>query len=290
MTVLCLGEPLVTLTPPPHTSFAVADSAHLGIGGAELNVAVHLARLGVAVAYAGAVGTDPFGVRIRDALLAEGVDCSLLVEEAGSTGLYCKEPGRTLYLRSGSAGSRRRPLPTDSLATVDQVHLTGVSLALSGAIVSTAANLCVPQRSWRVSFDANHRPALWAAEIAGPAILHVARAADLVFVGRDEADALWSITDRDEIRSLIGTDTELVIKDGPDPVEIWADGQWWSSAPPAIEVTEPVGAGDAFAAAYLAARRAGDAAVAAAERGHRLAAHVMSSVSDQGVRGDAAYF
>lgn len=289
MTVLCLGEPLVTLTPPPHTSFAVADSAYLGIGGAELNVAIHLSRLGVEVAYAGAVGADPFGVRIRDALVAEGVDCSLLVEETGPTGLYCKEPGRTLYFRSDSAGSQRRSLPPEALAGVDHVHLTGVTLGLAGPIVSAAAELCAPRRSWRLSFDVNHRPALWPAEVAGPAILQAARAADLVFVGRDEAEALWATGDRDEIRSLIGTGAELVVKDGADPVDIWADGQWWRSAPPAIEVTEPIGAGDAFAAAYLAARRAGSDALTAAERGHRLAGHVMSSAADQGVRGAPAY-
>ena len=77
MKVLCVGEPLATLTPAPHTSFATANAAYLGIGGAELNVAIHLARLGVEVAYAGAVGADPFGVRIREALAAEGIDAAV---------------------------------------------------------------------------------------------------------------------------------------------------------------------------------------------------------------------
>ena len=289
MTILCLGEPLVTLTPPPYTSLAVTDSAHLGVGGAELNVAIHLARLGHEVAYAGATGTDPFGVRIREALLAEGVDCTRLRDEAGATGLYCKEPGRTLYYRTDSAGSRLPTLTTQTLLDVDQVHLTGVTLGLSGPIVATAEALCVRPRTWRLSFDVNYRPALWTADVAGPALLGVARAADLVFVGRDEADALWDVTDRDEIRALVGTDAELVVKDGGLPVDIWANGQWWQSAPPPVEVAEPVGAGDAFAAAYLGTRRSGSDPITAAECGHRLAAQVLGCVSDQGVREAAAY-
>lgn len=289
MKVLCVGEPLATLTPAPHTSFATANAAYLGIGGAELNVAIHLARLGVEVAYAGAVGADPFGVRIREALAAEGIDCTLLEEEVGATGLYCKEPGRTLYYRSDSAGSRRTPLPTAALQGIDHLHLSGVSLGLSGQLARTVQELCVRPRTWRLSFDVNYRPALWPVEAAAPALLRAARSADLVFVGRDEAEVLWGLSDRDDIRALLGTDSELVIKDGGSPVDIWANGEWWRSPADTVEIAEPIGAGDAFAAAYLADRIRGSDALSAAEHGHRLARHVMTSVSDQGVRDAAAY-
>lgn len=281
MTVLCLGEPLVTLTPPPHTSLAGAETAHLGIGGAELNVAVHLARMGVEVAYAGAVGSDPFGSRIRTSLQSHGVDCDLLMDGDGPTGLYCKEPGRTLYYRSDSAGSRFAPLARVP-ATVNRVHLTGVTFGLTGAIVDAASALCGHPRPWSVSFDVNYRPALWSATSAGPALLDIARRADIVFVGRDEAEALWRTGDSGAILDLVGTARELVIKDGEFPVDIWADGCWHRSAPGAVTVAEPVGAGDAFAAAYLAARWSGADPTTSAEAGHRLAAQVMTSVSDQG--------
>ena len=282
--VLCVGEPLISLTPPPHTSLSVADEVHLGVGGAELNVALHLARLGVAVAYAGAVGDDPFGVRLRLTLAAAGVDCSELRESAGPTGAYFKEPGeqtRMLYYRAGSAGSRLPPLSEATLARVGLVHATGVSLALSGEIARTVRALHVHPRSWRLSFDVNFRPGLWSAAEAGPALLDAARAADLVFVGRDEADAVWGTSGSDQIRDLLGDDIELVIKDGADAVEVWDRGRWWRSPPPPVAVVEPVGAGDAFAAAYLAARLGGCDPAAAAQEGHQLAGRVMSRVADQ---------
>lgn len=282
--ILCVGEPLISLTPPPGTSLGVTADVHLGVGGAELNVALHLARLGVEVAYAGAVGRDPFGTRLREVLTSAGVDCSELRESLGPTGVYFKEPGsptRMLYYRAGSAGSDLRPLSAAALSRFGLVHLTGVTLGLRGEIARTADLICVRPRSWRVSFDVNFRPALWAADEAGPVLLAAARSADLVFVGRDEAEAVWGTGDSERILALVGSDIELVIKDGPNDVEVWADGRWWRSAPAAVAVVDPIGAGDAFAAGYLTARRQGCGPTVSAGQGHRLAAEVMSRVGDQ---------
>ncbi|MGN6724203.1 MAG: sugar kinase [Marmoricola sp.] len=282
--VLCVGEPLISLTPAPHTSLSVADEVHLGVGGAELNVALHLARLGVDVAYAGAVGEDPFGTRLRRVLSAAGVDCAELRDAPGPTGAYFKEPGeqtRMLYYRTGSAGSQLRPLPAESLDRFGLVHVTGVTFGLQGEIARTVDLLGARPRSWRISFDVNFRPALWSAAEAGPVLLQAAQSANLVFVGRDEAEAVWGTDDSQQIQKLVGAEVELVIKDGPHDVEVWADGEWWRSTPPAITVVDPIGAGDAFAAAYLVARLRGCDPVASAEQGHALAGQVMSRVGDQ---------
>ena len=47
-------------------------------GGNAVNVAVHSRRCGAGTAYIGAVGTDLAGRTVLDALVAEGVDTSLL--------------------------------------------------------------------------------------------------------------------------------------------------------------------------------------------------------------------
>jgi 2-dehydro-3-deoxygluconokinase len=130
---------------------------------------------------------------------------------------------------------------------------------------------------------------MWAPDEAGPVLLETAGSADIVFVGRDEADWVWGASGSEEIRALFSPSTELVIKDDSRDVEIWAGGQWYRSTPPTIEVTDPIGAGDAFAAAYLAARRGGADPVTAAGHGHRLAGHVVSHVGDQGVRDAEVY-
>lgn len=290
MRVLCVGEPLIALTPDGDNGLVDSDSVHLGVGGAELNVAVHLARLGVEVGYAGLVGRDAFGVRIRQVMGREGVDVTGLGDGHGPTGLYAKDGGRTLYYRTGSAGSRLGSVTVPP--STELVHLTGVTLGLPAPIAGTVEALLGPPREHRVSFDVNYRPALWSPEQAAPVLQRAARAADLVLVGRDEAAAVWGVTDRDEILALLSDDGELVIKDGPDLVEIWADGAWHHSAPPRVDpadIAEVVGAGDAFAAAYLCGRLRGADPVAAAEAGHRLAAHVMASVADQGTADAEVY-
>lgn len=57
---------------------------HGGKGG---NQAVAAARLGVPVAFVGAVGDDPFGIEARAALVAEGIDVSELVTLGRATGV-----------------------------------------------------------------------------------------------------------------------------------------------------------------------------------------------------------
>ena len=54
-----------------------------------------------------------------------------------------------------------------------------------------------------MSFDVNHRPALWAPRRPPPALRTLADRADLVFVGRDEAEALWGTATAAAIRALL---------------------------------------------------------------------------------------
>lgn len=306
MTILCCGEPLIVLTPTGGGSLVSATECHLGEGGAELNVAVHLARLGLPVRYAGAVGDDPFGLRLREMLAEEGVDASGLVTDAQRpTAVYFKEPNglgtRMLYYRDESAGSRYAQIAEDVLEGVDHIHLTGISPALSSPMRALVEDLLAQRRDEphlsvpsgrrvrQISFDVNYRRALWSPEVAGPVLLDLAGSADVVFVGRDEAEIIWGTRDSFAIRALLPEVDEIVVKGGDEPADVWCEGRWICASPESVTVVEPVGAGDAFAAAYVGARRRGADAMAAAEAGHRLAGHVIGSASDQGVRGDRVY-
>ncbi|MFP3589050.1 PfkB family carbohydrate kinase, partial [Paraburkholderia sp. SIMBA_055] len=86
---------------------------------------------------------------------------------------------------------------------------------------------------------------------AGERILAAARRADIVLVGRDEAETLWATTTADEVRDLLPSPAHLVVKDSDvEAVEFSAEGR---TAVPArkVEVIEAVGAGDAFAAGWI---------------------------------------
>jgi 2-dehydro-3-deoxygluconokinase len=283
-TVLCVGEALVALTPPSGQSLATATELHVSAAGAEANVAVHLARLGVQARFAGIVGRDPFGRRLSDTLRRAGVDVSALeVDPELPTGLYFKDPGtvgtNVYYYRTGSAITRLDRIPPDAMIGVDHVHVSGITPALSAACLALTRSLLAGQHT--TSFDVNYRPAIWPVEDAAPLLLDMARQADLVLVGQDEAHRLWGTETAAEVRALL-PEVELVVKDGPNAAYAFLDAD--EAVVPALPVTvvEPVGAGDAFAAGYLSARRSGNSLEAALRVGHALAANVLTSVHDQG--------
>ncbi|MHB1614880.1 MAG: PfkB family carbohydrate kinase [Actinomycetes bacterium] len=59
--VLCVGEALIALAPSDGRPLEEARVLEVSAAGAELNVAVHLARLGLPARFAGMVGADPWG-------------------------------------------------------------------------------------------------------------------------------------------------------------------------------------------------------------------------------------
>jgi 2-dehydro-3-deoxygluconokinase len=288
-TVLTLGETMVLVTPEHPEPLETAAGFRLDIGGAESNVASHLVRGGVAAAWAGAVGDDALGRRLVATLTARGVDTSLVrVDPSAPTGVYFKDPGpdgtRVLYYRRGSAGSLLGPdfaagLPLDR---VPLVHVTGITAALSESCRDLLdAVIDGRRRAGRpVSFDVNHRPGLWPPGVAAKELLALARRCDLVFVGRDEAQALWGTTTADQVRALIGSSSRLVVKDGAAGAHAFHSGLKHFVPARRVAVVEPVGAGDAFAAGYLAAELAGEPPTAALNRGHRFAARALASTTD----------
>jgi len=131
-----------------------------------------------------------------------------------------------------------------------------------------------------LSFDVNHRAALWPASVAGPVLRELANRSDIVFVGLDEAQTLWGCEDPESVRALIPAPAHLVVKDGDVGATEFstADAVFVPAIP--TEVVEAVGAGDAFAAGWLAGLLAGDGAVERLRGGHRRAHLVLQSTDD----------
>ena len=270
--VTCLGEAMALFVPddpyqpgcPLGAAFAAGSgSAALGytaqIGGAESNVACALARLGVPARWIGRVGDDRFGRLVVETLAGHGVDVSEIEIDGGRpTGLYVKEftasGTRMRYYRSGSAASAMSPAMAGRPAVRDApvLHLSGITAALSdscAALLETLVNF--PQRGRTVSFDINWRPALWTGREPGM-LLRLAQRADLVFVGTDEAEELWGVGDPDQIRRLISAPRTLVVKRGADGAVAFEGGETVRVGALPVDVVEATGAGDAFAAGYLA--------------------------------------
>jgi 2-dehydro-3-deoxygluconokinase len=99
-----------------------------------------------------------------------------------------------------------------------------------------------------------------------------------VFTGLDEAERLWGTGDALAVRDLIGG--RLVVTDGAIGAHAFVAGSSWFVRSLPVEVLEPVGAGDAFAAGYLAAELTGRSVPEALGSGHRCAAAVLGSTGD----------
>lgn len=259
--VLCIGESMVLFVPaeagPPHEVRMWKRT----IGGAESNVACHLPALGVPSGWVSAVGDDPFGRALLDEVAATGVDVSsCYVDPTRPTGLYIKESGAegspVRYYRTGSAASGMGPELLDSLDFdgVRVIHLSGITPALSDSCLALVrAVLAKPRAGARVSFDLNFRPALWTGRDHS-VLTEFAGACDILLAGDDEALAVWGTADPAELRRLLPGPETLVLKQGARGVTL-IEGDAAPVFVPAmrVDVVEPVGAGDAFAAGFLAA-------------------------------------
>jgi 2-dehydro-3-deoxygluconokinase len=237
-----------------------------GTGGAEANLAIGVARLGAAVTWLGRVGDDEAGRRIARTLRGEGVDARVIVDPDAPTGMLRKTspaPGRTEieYHRAGSAGSRIAPDDLEGLrlGPADILHLTGVTPALSPsarAAVMHAIGLA-ESAGTTISYDVNHRTRLWSAGDALPVHRAIAARARVLFAGLDEARLLvGDAEDPLEALAALGP-AEVILKRGTSPALALIDGERHAQPAMQVDVVDTVGAGDAFAAGYLAERLAG---------------------------------
>ncbi|MFE6996270.1 sugar kinase [Microbacterium sp. NPDC057659] len=288
--LITIGETMALVTPALAEPLATAVDVRLLVGGAESNVAIHAAQLGVPTAWVSALGDDALGVRVRDEVARHGVDVRWVTTDPyAPTGVYFKDPGRgVLYYRRGSAASEMSPATVAEipLEQAEIVHVSGITPALSATcfMLIDAVIDRVDAGSGVLSFDVNHRAALWEPDAAAPVLLARARRAGIVFVGLDEAEGLWGTSDADAVRALLPEPELLIVKDGDvGATEFQRSGDAdVRTFVPAIktEVVEAVGAGDAFAAGYLVARMQGADAAERLAAGHRRAHLVLQSTGD----------
>ncbi|WP_097944564.1 sugar kinase [Streptomyces sp. ms115] len=232
--VVCLGESMVTFLPSQPGRLADVPSFGRGIGGAESNVACALAAAGHRAAWVGRVGADGFGDHLVETIASYGVDTSAVRRDPfRPTGIYFRtatdrgtDTHEVAYYRAGSAASAMSPanVPYEELFAGRILHLSGITAALSDDCLALLRELTAarPGRPL-VSFDVNHRPHLWRGGDAS-VLLELARRADLVFVGEDEAEEAWGIVGAEAIRAAVPEPSVLVVKRGSAGATVFASG------------------------------------------------------------------
>jgi 2-dehydro-3-deoxygluconokinase len=290
--LLTFGEALGLVSTTEIGTLDIARHGVIGIGGAETNLAVGAARLGVPVTWIGRVGADALGDLVRKRLADEGVDVHAVIDDS-YTGVMLRHR-RTAgvthvdYHRRGSAGSRLTPedIPVQTLERAGVVHCTGITMALSASAAAAVEHAIESARAAHVpvSFDVNYRRKLWTVDDARRALLPVVAKVDVLFAGVEEAQLLAGsdATEAAELAKRLADlgPAEVLVKHGADGCTAVIDGQIHVCAGMAVPVVDPVGAGDAFVAGYLAERLAG----AAIER--RLELAVATGAYAVSVPGD----
>jgi 2-dehydro-3-deoxygluconokinase len=293
--VVTIGEPMVQFAAQQPGPLDRALQFDKITAGAELNVAVGLARLGLRVGYISAVGNDSFGRFIAAALDREGIDRTQLATDADhATGFMLKSRSddgsdpQTEYFRRGSAASRLvlGDAPRAYAAAARHLHLTGIYVAVSPSarelVFALAAQASAAGRS--ISFDPNLRPTLWRTQ------------AEMVdCMNRLAALSDWVLPGLSEGRLLTGQDTPpsiadfyldrgaraVVIKLGPEGAYFAsADARGFAPGVRVERVVDTVGAGDGFAVGVISALLEGLPLDRAAARGNTIGARVVQFPGD----------
>lgn len=269
-TVLTFGEALVGYGSVEDTLRTATQFTRFP-GGADLNVAVGLTRLGVRATWASVLGEDAHGDYLADAVDQFGIT-PLVRRAAGPTALMFKAGGadgdpEVLQVRHETAFAQHADvlLTADVLAFdgIDHLHLTGIVLGISPAVRSAALTLldAALDAGLSVSFDPNLRLNLWPDQQEMRGVINtVAAQANVVMPGLAEGRLLTGHRDAEAVAKtyLQAGAREVVVKLGADGAHAWtADGQTARSRRFAVTPIDTVGAGDGFAAGYLAAFLAG---------------------------------
>jgi fructokinase len=266
--VLAVGEALVDwVCTERGAGLAQARLFTKAPGGAPLNVAVGLARLGVDAAFAGCVGADPFGAWLRALMEDEGVDTAWLAT------LSARQT-RMAYVVTNGDGDRELAafsevacadealsashLPADALTSLRAFYFGSLILRhepASSAVLDAAQR--VHAGPGLVVFDPNIRPVLWPDAAALSQVLDEALGGcDLVKLGLEELAFLVGEGPPEVgAQRLLEAHENLlavVLTDGARGAGAYtaAAGLWVPSYP--VQAVDATGAGDGFVAGLLA--------------------------------------
>jgi 2-dehydro-3-deoxygluconokinase len=293
--VITYGEAMALFVAAETGPLAGVGQFTKRVAGADLNVAIGLARLGFKVGWMSRVGADSFGQYVRDTLTREGVDQRhVTTDERYPTGFQLKSRNddgsdpAVEYFRKGSAASHLSlaDYVADYVLPARHLHLTGVAPAISASSRELAFHLAREMRAAgkTISFDPNLRPTLWPSRAAMVEGLNaLAALSDWVLPGIGEGEILTGYTQPEDIaRFYLEQGARGVI------VKLGAAGAYFQTAveaglvaaQPVAKVVDTVGAGDGFAVGVVSALLEGRTVAQAVARGNRIGGLAIQVIGD----------
>ncbi len=294
--VATFGEAMLLLVADRPGPLEDAGAFHQRTAGAETNVAIGLARLGLKVGWSSRLGTDMMGRYLLKAMSAEGINCSrVALDPDRPTGFMFK--GRVSdgsdppveYHRRGSAASHMAvsDIDRDWLLSARHLHATGVFAAVSASTLALVRHSMTLMRGQRrsISFDPNLRPALWSTpELMREIINDLAARADWVLPGLEEGRFLTGQQSAQGIARFYRERGASVVV-----VKLGAEGAYFDSEAAGsghvpgfavAQVVDTVGAGDGFAVGVISALLEGLPLPQAVRRGAWIGACAVQVLGD----------
>lgn len=274
--VITFGEAMVRLSPPNHRRLEKTHSLDVQVGGAELNTAVALARLGRSSAWVSRLTDNSLGRLITNQAREAGVSTEHVVwTPEDRVGLYFVEFGAAprassvLYDRRNAAIASLRPgtVPWAKVfAGARWFHVTGITPALSNVLAETTREALTAARAAgvRTSMDLNYRAKLWSQAEAGRCMSELMQHCDVLITteedtervfgikGKDYEDVAAQVARRFPVRVVAVTlrENPLVWKNSWTAIA-YQDGKVLRTRTYEVEIVDRLGAGDSFAAGLI---------------------------------------
>jgi 2-dehydro-3-deoxygluconokinase len=274
--VITFGEAMIRLSPPNFRRLEQARTLDVQVGGAELNTAVGLARLGRTTAWVSRLTDNPLGRLIANHAREAGVSTEHIVwTPEDRIGVYYLEFGAAprassvLYDRKGSAIAGIRPgmVPWAKVfAGVKWLHLTGITPALSASAAETTREAMQAARAAgvRTSMDLNYRVKLWSQADAGRCMTDLMQFCDVLVTTEEDIERVFGITGKDyeeaaarvadrfplQVVAITLRENPLVWKNSWTAIA-YRDRRVLRTRTFEVEIVDRLGAGDSFAAGLI---------------------------------------
>lgn len=298
--VLGLGEVLLRLSPPEKERILAGEVFEKRAGGSELNVVSGISLLGLRTGIITKLPQNEIGKYIKNKIRFSGVSDDYIIYDSSSQsrlGIYYYESGAAprkptvVYDRQNSSATTLKPeeIPADVYQKTAAFHVSGITLALGGAIRKTAlemvkkfkANGCL------ISFDVNYRATLWSESEARAEISKILSLIDVLFISEETSRKMFQKQGslQDIMRGytkeygcrLVATTQRQVLSPTKHTwnslIYSGKEDRFYEEEPyREIEVVDRIGSGDAYLAGVLFGLLKYDNVQSALEFGNAMAA------------------